>query len=753
VNLQRLSVPETSRVLNSTPLGEVTKPRLVRIHLDRAGLRIGDGRTINIVRYAAWLAALRKRQPGDSSAQQTYAQKREAAGRSSRDQSESGRDIATGGWVHDPVDQARKDGAMMSFRAFCEAYFPDVFSLPWSADHIRVIEMIERAVLEGELFALAMPRGSGKTSLCEIACLWALLIGAHEFVMLIGSDEESAASMLDSIKSELENNDTLHEDWSEVTGPIRALEGIHQRAKGQLLNGARTFMNWSSDEIVLPTVPGSMASGGVVRVSGITGRVRGQKWKRPDGRPVRPSLVLVDDPQTDASAKSPSQCATREAILSGAILGLAGPGRKISGLCAVTVVAPDDMADRILDRTRHPSWQGERTKMVYAFPANTALWDEYFDLRRLGQKENRGTEEADERYRLNQAAMDEGAVVAWPERKHADELSAIQHAMNIRCDRGDAAFFAEYQNDPLPVQTNLSVVLTREALEERTNGFDRGIVPNGTSHLTCFIDVQQTLLYFMVCAWRDDFTGGVIDYGTYPEQGKAYFTLRDAQRTFQSVHKESAFEAQLYAALNSCITTVVGQEYRLGDGTALRVGKTLIDANWGRSTDIVYQACRAHPLSSSLMPSHGRYVGASTTPFMDWKKKPGDRVGTNWRVPGLAGQRAIRHVTYDTNYWKSFAASRLQTSIGEPGCVTLFKSRDHAMLVDHLLSEGPVRTEARGRVVDEWKTRAVGQDNHLWDAFVGNCVGASMLGVRTVGVEGIVKPRKRYGTDRESGAA
>jgi hypothetical protein len=755
LNLQKLSVPQATRVLNSTAIGEVASPRLLYRHLNRGGLKVGDGRTIHVVRYTAWLSSLRKRPAGapEPETKGGYAKKRDSAARASRDQSLSGRDILPLGFIHDPVDPARKDRSIMSFRSFCEEYFPEVFSIEWSEDHLRVIAKIERAVLEGELFAMAMPRGSGKTSLCEAACIWALLIGAHEFVMLIGADEEHAAEMLDSIKSELENNDLLDEDWSEVTGPIRALEGIHQRAKGQLYGGQRTHMNWSADEIILPTIPGSMASGGVIRVSGITGRVRGQKYKRPDGRSARPSLVLLDDPQTDTSAKSPSQCATREAILSGAILGLAGPRKKIAGLMTLTVVAPDDMADRMLDRTKHPSWQGERTRMVYEFPTAESKWAKYFDLRRLGQAEDRGTKEADDFYAQDQEAMDAGARVAWPQRKNPDELTAIQHAMNIRCDRGDAAFFAEYQNQPLPVITNHSMVLSRDSLEQRTAGFERGIVPNGTAHLTCFIDVQKTLLYWMVCAWQPDFTGGVIDYGTYPDQGRGYFTLRDAQRTMQSVHKETAFEANLYAALNACVTSIVGAEYRMGDGTALRIDKGLIDANWGQSTDIVYQVCRTHSLASILVPSHGRFVGARSTPFADWRKKPGDRIGTNWRVPGVAGQRSVRHVTYDTNYWKSFAAARLQTSMGEPGCLTFFKSRDHAMLVDHLLAEGPVRTEAQGRIVDEWKTKAVGQDNHLWDALVGNCVGASMLGVRTVGVEGNARPKRRWGVDRASGAA
>ena len=36
----------------------------------------------------------------------------------------------------------RADG---DFRFFCETYFPQVFSLAWSEDHLRVIAKIERA--------------------------------------------------------------------------------------------------------------------------------------------------------------------------------------------------------------------------------------------------------------------------------------------------------------------------------------------------------------------------------------------------------------------------------------------------------------------------------------------------------------------------------------------------------------------------------------------------------------------------------
>ena len=39
-------------------------------------------------------------------------------------------------------------------------------------------------------------------------------------------------------------------------------------------------------------------------------------------------------------------------------------------------------------------------------------------------------------------------MIAWPERFNHDELSAIQHAMNLKL-QDERAFYAEYQNEPL----------------------------------------------------------------------------------------------------------------------------------------------------------------------------------------------------------------------------------------------------------------------------------------------------------------
>ncbi len=61
-----------------------------------------------------------------------------------------------------------------------------------------------------------------------------MLYGHREFVCLIGSDEGHACDMLDSIKTELDSNEMLLADFPEVCFPIQALDGISNRANGQL---------------------------------------------------------------------------------------------------------------------------------------------------------------------------------------------------------------------------------------------------------------------------------------------------------------------------------------------------------------------------------------------------------------------------------------------------------------------------------------------------------------------------------------
>lgn len=375
-----------------------------------------------------------------------YERYREQQAEISRDRSATGRELGKLPAVADPD---RKESCRGSLRLFCETYLPETFPLEWSEDHLKVIGRLEEVVLSGGLFALAMPRGSGKTSLAEAAALWAISYGHRLFVLLIGATDDAAREMMESIKLAVESGDEYGEDFPEIAAPVRALEGINNRAGGQTVGGGRTRIRWTETEVIFPTVDGSEASGSRIRVAGITGRVRGMKAKTAAGKSIRPDLCIADDPQTDDSAESQPQTDKRERVLRGAVKGLAGPGQTIAMFVPCTVIAQGDLADRILNRDRHPQFRGERLRLVYAFPAAVDLWDKYAELRRESMRAGGDGSEATDFYRKNRAAMDAGAEVAWPERFDPEtELSAVQAAMNLKIDN-PWEFEAEYQGAPL----------------------------------------------------------------------------------------------------------------------------------------------------------------------------------------------------------------------------------------------------------------------------------------------------------------
>ena len=726
MNPSRLKPIEIVRIVNTTPLMAVLNDRQLRRHRDRAGFRISEdgGQTVNLFKYAAWLRSeLMLRQ---SETPLTYEEKRNAARARNLALATAGRDI---GELPDVVNPERKKRCRTNFRMFCEEYFPETFSLEWSPDHLKAIHKIETAVLKGGLFALAMPRGSGKSSLTEVAAIWAMLYGHREFIMLIGATESAALELLDSLMTEFEINEHLAADFPEVCYPIQQLDGIANRCAGQLYHGERTRITWTSNEIVLPTIKGSAASGIVVRVAGITGRIRGMKYKRPDGRSVRPSLVVIDDPQTSESAGSLEQTRKRIRVLAGDILGLAGPGQKISGIMPCTIIRPGDMADIILNRQTHPDWNGERTKMVYEFPKNMKLWEQYAEIRAEALREDGNFRRATEFYEAHRAEMDEGAKVSWEARYNHDEISALQHAMNLKF-QDEVAFQSEYQNDPLPEDTGGEEILSIDAICAKINGLPHNKVPLACDRITLFIDVQKALLFYVVTAWAENFTGSVIDYGAWPDQHRREFSLADANPTIQSEFPRAGLEGGLYAALTALTDDLLGREWEREDGAVLKIERALIDANWGQSTDLVYQFCRESRFAGIVLPSHGRYVGASSKPMTEYRKQPGDRLGFNWMMPSVAKKRAVRHVIFDSNFWKSFVHARLAVSTGDKGSLTLYGRIPsiHQLLAEHLTAEYRVKTQGRGRTVDEWKLKPEHHDNHWLDCLAGCAVCGSMLG-------------------------
>jgi hypothetical protein len=92
-----------------------------------------------------------------------------------------------------------------------------------------------------------------------------------------------------------------------------------------------------------------------------------------------------------------------------------------------------------------------------------------------------------------------------------------------------------------------------------------------------------------------------------------------------------------------------------------------------------------------------------------------------------------------------FKLEQVEHEIGQEAAQGRSAENDQAVS-EHLAAEYRVRTEARGRTVDEWKLKASAVDNHWLDCLVGSAAAASMLGVslfRGATPKKVVRKRER----------
>lgn len=662
--------------------------------------------------------------------------------------SQQGRDIAP---LPEIVDIERRIAAGKSFKIFCETYFPKVFYLPWADDHIKVIERIEKAVRRGEFFPLAMPRGSGKTSLCERAVLWSTLYGYRSFVVLVSKTAGDAKDSLEALQAELDMNDLLYEDFPEVIHPIRSLEGNSQKCDGQRYNGQRTHIGWSKETIryaclkpqedywqdprcreLLDDEGWSATTGVRFKAVGLTAGIRGMKDQTVKGDSPRPDMVVVDDPQTTKSADSAKRTQTRVGIIKSAILELAGPDKKLAGVMPCTVIQQGDLSDQLLDRERNPEFGGERMKAMYSMPDNMELWDKYAEIAEQSWRSGGDMKPATEFYREHRQEMDKGAIVAWPQRKKDDEISGIQSCMNVRLFRPEV-FAAEYQNEPLEENED-DALPTEDEIMDKVNGRKRCTVPESCETLTAYIDVHQNLLFYVVTAWETDFTGYVVDYGTTPQQNRRLFQMRKVTDKLETAYPETDINGAVYAGLEALAADILGHTWKREDGAEIRIDRCLVDQGW--KTDLVHQWIK-QTRHSNILPARGYGVRASNKPWDEYTWKTGQKPGIHWFITAPKPGRSLRHVEIDTNWWKTFLMERINTAMGDRGCLSIFGNNpvSHRLYAQHLTSETRHRTEGRGREVDEWQLPTAGRDNHWFDCTVGCCVAASMEGVSCMGAQ------------------
>ena len=167
-----------------------------------------------------------------------------------RERRESSRDIGRHRHTSRIDDKRRFEFDLLGFILFC---FPLAADLPMSSIHKSFISKLESAILHGGREAVALPRGFGKSTIVVIACSWAILYGHRRYVAVVAATAKDSRKLIRAFKMHFERNEILNEMFPEVCHYVRALDGQPQRAAGQLANGERTGVMWTTDMLVLPS--------------------------------------------------------------------------------------------------------------------------------------------------------------------------------------------------------------------------------------------------------------------------------------------------------------------------------------------------------------------------------------------------------------------------------------------------------------------------------------------------------------------
>ena len=167
------------------------------------------------------------------------------------------------------------------------------------------------------------------------------LSGEVNYSVLFASTGPMADNSLDSIKTALAENPCLRP----ITPRSRAGDrpgGAPQRANTQRVSGSRhdngepyemaeTRFTWCGQEIIFPRVPGSPSSGAIIATRDSTPRCAAEEARQ------RPKLAVVDDPDTEDTARSGEQADKLEKRIDAALGFLGGQQRSIGRVVLTTL--------------------------------------------------------------------------------------------------------------------------------------------------------------------------------------------------------------------------------------------------------------------------------------------------------------------------------------------------------------------------------------------------------------------------------
>ena len=602
-----------------------------------------------------------------------------------------------------------------------ETYFPTRCKT-WTDSRRQMVNAIFEAMRDGTSQAMAAPRGDGKTTITECVVILCILYGWLKFVVILAQTDKFAKRRMKSIKRQLTTNELLIEDFPEVCVPARDVAPSPNRAGNQTADGELTYIEWSAEHVVLPTIPGSVPSGSVIYSDGITASLRGMNENG-----LRPDLVIIDDPDDQESANSDAKTLARVQKINASIEGLVEDGESLAIVMLCTIINRTCAAYQFTDREQNPEWMGLRLKALPDMPTRMDLWETYILLRKEDMHAgDKWARRAHQFYIDNREEMDAGATVsnptAYDSRTLTDgsdrELSRLQYLFNRIAKIGWAAFQSEYQNDPLaesgPQDSGITEAIVAGTDPEyvgRVNGRERLIAPAGVLNVTGHIDVHKYHLEWTLVAHSPGERDSNVDYGVI------------------NTHQPDVvgYEEAILGGLRELRDMFQTEPVRTPDGDAVPMPVCLVDC--GYQPEAVYRFCREsgepyHPAMGDSRFKRPAKPTADKRPGGDWwywSQVQSEAVGRIWVVNFAPDE--FKHQLHE----KLLTLPRDESGEQPEGTLTLWgeTARDHLPYAEQICAEIWTTEFKEGKGERQyWRKRR--HDNHWLDTTVGCLVAAAV---------------------------
>lgn len=314
----------------------------------------------------------------------------------------------------------RKKLGAIDLEYFGKAYLPHYFFRPGPEFHSELDKLWQANVIKGHNVydenearmvntrqgshsAVAAPRGHAKsTNLTFKDTLHAVLYQYKRYPIIFSDSSEQAEGFLKDIRSELEENEAIKEDFGDLKGRV-----------------------WR-DNVLLT------ATNIKIEAVGSGKKIRGRRHRN-----WRPDLLLLDDVENDENINTPEQ---RKKLRNWFYKAVSKCGDTYTDIVYIgTVLHYDSLLINVL---KNPSYKSIKYKAVISDSEHPELWDQWKEIFTDLDNENR-EEDAKAFFEQNKEKMLEGTQVLW-----AEKLSYYA-LMVIKVSEGDAAFNSELQNEPI----------------------------------------------------------------------------------------------------------------------------------------------------------------------------------------------------------------------------------------------------------------------------------------------------------------